>query len=224
MIKNALRTLMAASAALMLGATAPATFAQAPAAPAADPTATGGVRLELTSGSQVRYRVREQLAGISFPNDAVGVAPGVTGTLALDENGAVVSAGSKLTLDLRAFKSDQDMRDGYIQRRTLETERFPFAEFVPRRVVGLPYPFPSAPPAQAGFQLIGDMTMHGVTSELTWNVIATFAEGRVSGLASTSFPFSQFNLEKPSLARLVSVADTINLELEFRAATASTTR
>lgn len=192
--------------------------------PAASEATTVGVRLELTEGSQVRYRVREQLAGISFPNDAVGVAPGVTGTLVLDESGAVVSGQSKLTLDLRTFKSDQDMRDGYIQRRTLETEKFPFAEFVTRRAQGLPYPFPSTPPAQAGFQLIGDMTMHGVTSELTWNVIATFADGRVSGVASTSFPFAQFGLEKPSLARLMSVDDTIHLEMEFRATATSTTR
>jgi polyisoprenoid-binding protein YceI len=202
---------LAALAAMMVAGPVmpPPARAQAPA--------TEGARLELTEGSQVRYRVREQLAGINFPS-------GVTGTLILGPDGQVVSQGSKLTLDLRTFKSDQDMRDGFIQRRTLQTEKFPLAEFIPRRVVGLPYPFPSEPPAQAGFQLIGDMTMHGVTTEITWNVVATFAEGRVSGLATTSFPFSKFNLEKPSLARLISVDDTINLEMEFRARTTSTTR
>lgn len=204
-----------AAAVLMVGAAAPATWAQAPA--------SEGVRLELVEGSQVRYRVREQLAGIPFPNDAVGVAPGVSGAIVLGPDGQVVQAASKLTLDLRTFKSDQDMRDGYIQRRTLETEKFPHAEFVPVRVEGLPWPFPTAPPAQAGFKLIGNMTMHGVTTSLTWNVVATFGDGRVSGMAMTSFPFSLFNLEKPSLARLISVDDTINLEMEFRARTSSTT-
>jgi hypothetical protein len=196
--------------------------AQQPAAPASSAPAAGprtGVRLELTDGSRVRFRVREQLAGISFPNDAVGLSDAVKGTLVLGADGSVASGQSKLTLDLRTFKTDQDMRDGYIQRRTLETEKFPFAEFVPRRAQGLPYPFPSAPPAQAGFELVGDMTLHGVTSEVVWRVVATFAEGKAAGLATTSFPFSKFNLTKPSLARVISVDDTINLEVEFRAST-----
>jgi polyisoprenoid-binding protein YceI len=208
------------AAVLCAAGTSNSLWAQADGARA---SAGGGVRLDLVEGSQARYRVREQLAGISFPNDAVGTSSTVTGTLVLGPNGAVVSNESKLTLDLRTFKSDQERRDGYLQRNTLETETFPLAEFVPRRAEGLPHPFPTEPPAQAGFRLIGDMTLHGVTSELSWNVIATFVEGRVSGVATTSFPFSTFKLEKPTLARLLSVDDTINLELEFRASITPTT-
>jgi polyisoprenoid-binding protein YceI len=216
-IRPALLSLgVAVALSLLTGSAAAQRGAGAGAAPAATAPGTG-VRLELSDGSRVRFRVREQLAGISFPNDAVGVTDAVKGTLVLRADGTVDSTQSKLTLDLRTFKTDQDMRDGFIQRRTLETEKFPFAEFVPRRAQGLPYPFPSTPPAQAGFELVGDMTMHGVTSELTWRVVATFAEGKAAGLATTSFPFSTFGLTKPSLARVISVDDTINLEVEFRA-------
>ena len=35
------------------------------------------------------------------------------------------------------------MRDGYIQSSTLETEKFPTIEFVPKRAVGLPVPMPA---------------------------------------------------------------------------------
>ena len=66
------------------------------------------------------------------------------------------------------------MRDGYIQKNTLESEKFPMIEFVPKRATGLPAPMPAGMGAQAGFQLIGDMTLHGVTKEATWNVVATF--------------------------------------------------
>lgn len=216
---------VAAVLAVVLGlGLAPALRAQGPAAPTAGARAATGVTLELVEGSQVRYRVREQLAGISFPSDAVGVAPGVSGAIVLGADGQVVRGASKLTLDLRTFKSDQDMRDGYIQRRTLTTDKFPFAEFVPTRVEGLPYPFPTEPPAQAGFLLVGDMTLRGVTREVTWKVVATFRDDRVSGIATTSFPFSYFNLEKPSLARLLSVDDTIHLEMEFRARPTGATR
>ena len=61
------------------------------------------------------------------------------------------------------------------------------------------------------------MTLHGVTKEVTWNVVATFGNDRVAGRATTTLEFATFNLTKPSLARLMSVDDKIELEIEFRA-------
>jgi polyisoprenoid-binding protein YceI len=185
-----------------------------PAVPPPDPTKPA--RLEIAEGTTARYKVREQLAGISFPSDAVGTTNAVTGMVVINPDGSIDATRSKLTVDLRTLKSDQQMRDGYIQGRTLETEKFPMLEFVPRRAVGLPVPFPSGMGAQAGFQLIGDMTLHGVTNEVSWNVVSTFGNDQVAGRATTTLLFSTFNLTKPSLARLLSVDDKIELEIEFK--------
>jgi polyisoprenoid-binding protein YceI len=141
----------------------------------------------------------------------------VTGTLVVNPDGSIDATRSKLTVDLRTLKSDQQMRDGYIQKNTLESEKFPMIEFVPKRATGLPVPIPAGMGAQAGFQLIGDMTLHGVTKEATWNVVATFGNDQVAGRATTTLQFATFNLTKPSLARLMSVDDKIDLEIEFRA-------
>jgi polyisoprenoid-binding protein YceI len=177
------------------------------------------MRLQVAEGSHAQYRVREQLAGISFPNDAVGATSDVKGQIVVDEKGQIDAAQSKITVGLTSLKSDQDMRDGYIRgERGLNTEKVPTAEFVPKRAVGLPWPLPSGQPAQAGFQLVGDMTVYGNTSEVTWNVVATFNPKVIAGRAITEFPFTQFKIPKPSLARLMSVDDTIKLELEIRLA------
>jgi polyisoprenoid-binding protein YceI len=199
---------------------------QAPAVPSAPPGRAGeGVpapdptkpaKLEIAEGTKARYKVREQLAGISFPSDAVGTTESVTGTIVLNPDGSIDATRSKLVVDLRTLKSDQQMRDGYIQGRTLETEKFPTIEFVPRRAVGLPAPLPSGRQAQAGFQLIGDMTLHGVTNEATWNVVATFGNDQVAGRATTTIQFGTFKMAKPSLARIMSVDDKIELEIEFK--------
>ncbi len=186
-------------------------------APAPSGNTATGIRLEVSEGSRALYRVREQLAGISFPSDAVGATPNVTGALVIKPDGSIDSAQSRFTVDLRTLKSDQDQRDGFLRSpRGLNTEKFPTAEFVPRRVVGMPWPFPSQNPAQAGFQLIGDMTVYGMTSDATWNIVATFNPQLVAGRASTNFTFAKFGIPKPQLARLLSVDDTINLEFEFR--------
>jgi polyisoprenoid-binding protein YceI len=180
------------------------------------PDPTKPAKLEIAEGTTARYKVREQLAGISFPSDAVGTTQSVTGSVVLNPDGSIDASRSKLTVDLRTLKSDQQMRDGYIQGRTLETEKFPMLEFVPRRAVGLSAPLPAGMQAQSGFQLVGDMTLHGVTKEVTWNVVATFGNDVVGGRATTTLDFATFNLAKPSLARLLSVDDKIELEIEFR--------
>lgn len=170
--------------------------------------------LTLTDGTTASYRVREQLAGISFPSDAVGQSTAVTGTVIFNKDGSIDSNQSKLTFDLRTLKSDQSMRDGFIQRRTLETDQYPNAEFVPKSITGMPNPLDG----QIGFQLTGDMTVHGKTAPITWQGIATVDNntGIVAGRANTDFKFETFGLQPPQIARVMSVNDNINLEVEFR--------
>ena len=181
--------------------------------------AQGGViKLEIQEGTKASYRVKEQLVGIDFPDDAVGTTDGVTGVILLAPDGSIQSAQSKVTIDLLALKSDQDARDNYLRNRFFETDKFPHAEFVPRRIQGLksPLPAPERASEQAGFQLVGDLTIHGVTKEVTLKGYATISSTTVSGRAITNFTFATFGLPKPSLARLLSVDDNIQLEIEFR--------
>lgn len=210
-----LRSSGAALAALLIltGAVSAQRGRGAPA-PEGPPTA---IRLDVAEGSKAGYRVREQLAGIDFPNDAVGSTSDIKGSILINADGTIDSAQSKIVVDLRTLKSDQDMRDGYMRgERGLNTAKFPTTEFVPKRAVGMAWPLPSGGQAQAGFRLIGDMTVYGNTSETTWNVVATFNPKQVAARATTEFLFTKFKIPKPSLARLMSVDDTIHLELELR--------
>ena len=170
--------------------------------------------LTIVDGTNASYRVREQLAGVSFPSDAVGRSTAVTGTIVLNKDGSIDSAQSTLSFDLRTLKSDQSMRDGYIQHRTLETEQYPMAVFVPKSITGMPNPLTG----QFGFDLSGNMTIHGTTAPLTWQGIATVDDrnGIVAGRTSTNFTFEKFGLTPPKIFRVMSVADSITLEVEFK--------
>jgi polyisoprenoid-binding protein YceI len=211
--KSCMKRLGAALAVALLLTDGPWVIAQAPPQ-GGPPPKPGPVQLDIQDGSTASYRVTEQLAGVSFPNDAIGMTPAVTGTIALNADGTVNSAASRVTIDLRMLKSDQEMRDGYLQKRTLETDKFPTAVFVPRTLTGVASPFPNN--GQAGFQLRGDLTIHGTTASVTWQGITTFNKDGASGRASTNFTFATFGLTKPSLVILLSVDDKINLDVVFK--------
>lgn len=207
-------------AAVFFASLIPSMAAQAPAAPAGrqgpPPTPpTAGAHLEIIDGSSGTYRVQEQFVGINFPSDAVATSPTVAGTLVIAPDGSIVTAQSKLTIDLRALKSDQDQRDNFVRTRTLETDKFPYAEFAPTRVEGIPVMIPTQ--GQVGFTLTGNMTIHGVTKEVVFKGIATFGrDSTVNGRAKTDFTFATFGLTKPAIGRLMSVDDKIELEVVFR--------
>lgn len=183
-------------------------------APPAAAQATAPVRLVLaTEGNEARYRVREQLAGVDFPNDAIGATSAILGALVLDATGGVVSDGSRFVVDLTTLVSDRQRRDRYVKNRTLETDQYPTIEFKPTEQRGLPWPLPAN--GVFDFQLVGSLTLHGTTREATWDVHAEATVDGFSGTATTSFAFEDFGMERPRVAVVLSVEDTIKLEYDF---------
>lgn len=165
------------------------------------------------AGNAARYRVREQLMGKDFPNDAVGETKSLTGTIAFDASGKVIRDESKFTLDAGTFVSDQNRRDGYVRGRLLESQDYPTITVVPTEIRGVKLPMPKSGTAQ--IQMLGDLTVHGVTRPTVWNGTAQFNGSGVTGTASTSFRFEDIQLEQPRVPVLLSVADTIKLEIDF---------
>lgn len=214
--------LAASAAALVVGgmiavAVAPAREA-AQAAVTPPTTATradaGPLRFVLAPrGNSARYFVREQLAGINFPSDAVGVTDSVTGAIAFDDKGNVIPAQSKFVIDITKLKSDREMRDGFIQRRTLETDKYPTVTLVPTQISGLTLPLPDS--GRVSFTVLGDLTVHGVTHPTTWTANAFFRRGEIRGTASTGFTFADFQLVKPKVGSVLSVGDSIHLVYDF---------
>ena len=188
--------------------------AAAPSAPASAPGNVQSVRLDLVTGeSEARYRVREQLARVSFPSDAVGSTKAVTGTVVANADGSIVTAVSRFQVDLSTLRSDEGQRDNFIKMNTLQTNSYRYAVFVPTKVEGLALP-PTAGPVS--FKLTGDLTIRNVTKPVTWDVKGTITGDEAKGTATTSFTFAYFNLEKPNVFTVLSVEDTIKLELDLR--------
>jgi len=177
----------------------------------------GTVTLVLdAASSKASYHAQEQLAGRNLPSEAVGTSNGVSGTIVLNPDGSVVADQSQIKVDLSKLTSDESRRDNYIKGSTLQTNQFPMATFTPRQVQGLPTPLPTS--GQATFQLLGDLTVHGVTKPVTWQVTAQFDPSNVSGNATTNVNLSDFGMTPPKAGPVLSIEDGLTLELVFSAA------
>ena len=213
--------LLTVAAATMLAADANAqatkkkTTTKTPAKNAAAAKPAAPIRFVIApAGNEARYRVREQLMGANLPNDAVGVTKTVTGTILAYADGRIVKDSSKIVIHLDSLKSDKDRRDGFLRRRTLETEKFPTVELIPTEIRGFNGNLPAS--GTATFQLVGDLVLKGVPHPTVWNVTAR-AEGKdVVGSAATAFTFKDVGLDQPRVPVVLSVADTIKLEYDFR--------
>ena len=135
--------------------------------------------------------------------------------MVFDGSGAVLADQSAIIVDLLSLISDEEERDEFLRTNSLESEKFPLAELVVRGTPGLPWPIPCQ--GEAVIQLVGDMTVHGVTSPLTWDATVQFRPDAVKGLMETSFPFSTFDMKRPKKFFILSVDDNIRLELQFDA-------
>lgn len=165
------------------------------------------------SGNEARYRVREQLVGHDLPNDAVGETKSLTGALSIDSAGKVIRDASKFTLDAGSFVSDQRRRDGFVRGRLLESDEYPTITLVPTQIRGVNLPLPKS--GSAPIEMTGDLTVHGVTRPTMWKGTVQFLNGGVAGSASTAFTFDDLQLDQPQVPVLLSVADTIRLEINF---------
>jgi polyisoprenoid-binding protein YceI len=167
----------------------------------------------LAEQSEARYRVQEQLAGFTLPNDAVGVTQAISGMIIIDMNGTIDSSQSFFEVDLSTLTSDRSQRDNYLRNNTLRTNQFPTTVFVPQSISGLPETLPDS--GQVSFLLIGDLTILDVTKPVEWEVIGNLQGDIFRGSATTSFTFDYFELVQPRVASVLSIEDDIGLEVDF---------
>lgn len=164
-------------------------------------------------GSAARYRVRERLVGRELPNDAIGETKNLTGAISFDSSGKVIRNESKFVVNAATFVSDEGRRDRYVRGRLLEAEDYPEVVLVPTAVRGISLPLPAT--GSKPFEMTGDLTVRGVTRPTTWKGTAQFQDGRITGSAATAFTFDDIKMDQPSVPVLLSVADTIRLEIDF---------
>jgi polyisoprenoid-binding protein YceI len=180
-----------------------------------NPASTAGAGTwTVTSGSQAGYRVREQLASLPAPSDAVGRTSAVTGTLTLAQSASGYSVtAANFTVDVSKLTSDQSRRDQRIHSQGLQSDRYPTATFKLTAPIALPAEAASGQAVRVS--ATGDLTIHGVTKSVTIPIDARLTGSKIELVGSITFPFSQFGMTPPSIGGFVSVQDNATMEFQL---------
>lgn len=184
------------------------------------PTATpgsGAGTWTVASGSQAGYRVREQLASLAAPSDAVGRTSSITGSVTITQSGSSFTvAAASLTVNVNTLTSDRAMRDQRLHQMGLESDRYPTATFELTTPIALPAGATSG--EVINVSATGQLTIHGVTKTVTIPIQARLSGSQIEIAGSITFPFSEFGMTPPSIGGFVSVQDNATMEFDLKLA------
>ena len=144
---------------------------------------------------------------------ATGETTEVAGQLAFDAEGAIIPDESGVIVQAATLVTDSDRRDRYVRERTLNASQYPEIVFRPTSIDSLPTPLTGAQ-GSIDFTITGDLTIRDQTRPTTWSASADFGDA-ISGVAFVEFTFADFAMDKPSVPIVLSVEDTIRLEIDF---------
>jgi polyisoprenoid-binding protein YceI len=189
-----------------LGQATGTTEAQADGATSPD----GSWQVSDDGSSYVGYRVREQLASLGSPNEAVGRSTAVTGTM--EVAGDTVEA-VKIEADLTRLTSDEPRRDNAIRQRGLESEQYPTA------TLELAEPIQLASTPVQGEEVRGQgkgrITVHGVTREVDLDLQGRWNGSTIQVVGQLPVKMTDFQIQPPRFGPVVSIEDSLAVDLNL---------
>lgn len=181
----------------------------------ADSSEGSGLAFRVVSeSSEAAYFADEELARIGVPSTAKGSTNDVTGTFYLTADGWTLDpeSTSSFAVDLTTLASDEGMRDRRVQD-ALETGTYPTATFTVTSIDGVDASLD--PAEQQTFTMTGELDLHGVTKEVTWEVEARREGNVINALATTNFRYEDFGIPVLNVAGIVSVEDDVTLQVQI---------
>ncbi|HJP74074.1 MAG TPA: YceI family protein [Pseudonocardiaceae bacterium] len=158
------------------------------------------------SGSQAGYRVHETLAGQS--TTAVGRTSNVTGTATISGSQLTTAV---FTVDMATVASDKSQRDERFRSSSvLDTSRYPNGTFTLTQPIALGT-IP-APGTKVTEHATGNLTLHGVTKSVTFDVAAVRTGNTIQVQGSIPVTFSDFKVTAPDFAGFVTVDSSGQVE------------
>jgi polyisoprenoid-binding protein YceI len=194
------------SAIVSESSTAPSTDTESStviSAPTTPDTGVTGTWLA-TNESTVGYRVKEVLGGVD--TEGVGRTNQVNGSLTIQDTTVLSTV---FEIDVASIKSDSSKRDSQFSGNIMDTATYPTATFRLLTPIDLGTIPTDGQSITATAQ--GELTLHGVTQPVSFEVTAKIANGIIGVLGSIDITFADYGIANPSNA-FVTTGDTGLLE------------
>lgn len=147
----------------------------------------------IVEGSEVGYRVAEVLFGID--TEGVGRTESVTGSIILS---GTSMTSAEFSVDVASMQSDDGRRDGQFRGRIMETDEFPTASFQLTEPVDLGVSATEGTAVET--TISGELTMHGVTNPVSFDISAKVEGGRLGVIGSVPVVFADYDILDPSIS------------------------
>ena len=194
------------SAIVSVSSTAPSTDTESSTAPTSTLMQDAGITGTwlATNESTVGYRVKEVLGGVD--TEGVGRTNQVNGSLRIQETTLLSTV---FEINVASIKSDSSKRDSQFSGNIMDTATYPTATFRLLTPIELGAVPTDGQNITATAQ--GELTLHGVTQQVSFDVTAKIANGIIGVLGSIDIAFADYGIANPSNA-FVSTGDTGLLE------------
>ena len=181
----------------------PSTDVDASLVPPASDSGVTGTWLA-TSDSTVGYRVKEVLGGVD--TEGVGRTNQVNGSLTIQDTTLLSTV---FEIDVASITSDSSKRDAQFAGNIMDAATYPTANF--RLLTPIDLGTIPADGQKIMATAFGELTLHGVTNQVSFDVTATIDNGIIGVLGSIDITFADYGIANPSNG-FVTTGDTGLLE------------
>ncbi len=183
---------------------APAPSTAAPSTPtteAVEPAdaRSGVVEYAFAEGSEVRFLVREELRGSPFT--VVAVNSSVVGSFSVDTSGPTLVDGERVTIAAADFVTDEERRDGAIDRFILDVSQHREITFEIEAV--------------SEDQVTGMLVIREIANEVVFDVVLEGDGDPFVLTGSAVVDRTDWDLNIPSVPFVANVDEDVTLEFEF---------
>ena len=162
--------------------------------------------------SEARFIIDEELFG--QPKTVVGKTNALSGELTVDPANPSGSVIGPIQIDAGSFVTDNNRRNGAIQRFILQSSRHRFITFNTSALSGLPGAVAVGDEIQ--FEISGDLTVRDITGPVLFTVtMQVVSESELQGSASTVVARKTFELTIPQVPNVANVGEEFIVEFDF---------
>jgi polyisoprenoid-binding protein YceI len=200
------------------GGVTPVAVGSAGASPAgASPAAVVEKYKVVPDKSKATYKVAENF--INQGNQyhlAEGTTGDVNGEITINRTDPSKSTIGEIKVDISKLQSDSGRRDDMIRSDWLESSKYPVATFKTKRLEGMPTT-PYVDGTELKFKIIGDMTIHNTTKEISFDATAKIVNGVLTGTAIAKFNMTDFGFDPPSILGILKAENAVELGMTIEA-------